>query len=122
LCGWDAIGVEFTGDLAQAAAGGVRDLNSFNDAIGELPRAALDFRGRASVGRPTMFGEESIEFVGRDQSRAPRHFDCLHVGQNAPEKGGATDSERLGGLAAGIGEPLDTRRLPDDWLELRSWR
>ena len=69
-----------------------------------------------------MFCEESFEFVGRDQSCSPGHLDCLHVWQDASEKGGATDAERLGGLGAGVGEPLDTRRLPDDWLELRSWR
>jgi hypothetical protein len=121
LCGWDILGVQFAGNLAQAAAGGVRGLDSFDDVIGELPRAALNLRSWASVGWLTMFGDESFEFVGRDESCAPGHLDRLHVWQDAPEKGGATDAERLGGLATGVGEPLDTRRLPDDWLELRSW-
>jgi hypothetical protein len=122
LCGWDAVGVEFSGDLAQAAAGGVGGLNSFDDVIGELSRAAWDLQGWASVGWPTMFGEEAFEFVGRDQSCAPGHLDRLHVWKDAPEKGGATDAERLGGLASRIGEPLDARRVPDDWLELGSLR
>ena len=81
--------------------------------IGKLPRAALNLRSWASVGWLTMFGDESFEFVGRDQSCAPGHLDRLDVWQDAPDKGGATDAERLGGLAAGVGEPLDTRRLPD---------
>jgi hypothetical protein len=119
---WDAVCVEFAGDLAQAEAGSVCGLDSFNDRIGELPRTALDLHGWASVGWPTMFGDESFEFVGRNQSCAPGHLDRLHVWQDAPEKGGTTDAERFGGLAAGVGEPLNTRRLSDDWLSLRGCR
>jgi hypothetical protein len=122
LRGWNAVGVELAGDLAQAVAGGVRGLDSFDDVIGELARAASGLVGWTPVGRATMFGEESLEFVGRDQSCTPGHLDRVHVWENAPEQGGATDAERLGCLAAGVREPLDTRRLLDDWLGRRGCR
>jgi hypothetical protein len=42
------------------------------------------------------------------------HLDRFDEGQHAPVEGRATDAERVGRLRAGIGEPLDARRLADD--------
>ena len=122
LCGWDSLGVELACDFAQAAAGAVRCLDSFDDLFGELPRAASGGRCWARSGGSSTFGDESFELVDRDQPCAPGHLDRLDVGEDASEKGRAADAERFGGLAARVGEPLDARCLPDDRRRLSRWR
>jgi hypothetical protein len=57
LRGWHAVGVEFAGDLAQAAASGVRGLDSFDHLFGNLPWAASARRCRARLGWPPTFAE-----------------------------------------------------------------
>jgi hypothetical protein len=118
LRGWDSVSVEFAGDLAQASAGGVRGLDSFDQLLWNLPRAASDRRCRARLTGPPTLGEEPFELVDRDQPCAPRHLDRLHVREDAADKGGATDAERFGGLATGVSEPLDALRWPDDRTRL----
>jgi hypothetical protein len=122
LCGCESLGVELACDLAQAAAVVVRCLDSFDDLYGELPRAASGGWCWARSGRSSMFGDESFEFVGRDEPCAPGHLDRLYMGEDAPEKGGAADAEGLGGLAPCVGEPLDARCQPDDRRRLSRWR
>jgi hypothetical protein len=119
LCCWNAIGVELAGDLTQAPAGDVRGLDSFHYLFGDLPRAASERRCGTRLGGLSTFGEESFKLVDRDQSCAPGHLDRVHVRENSPDEGGAADAERFGSLATRVGESLDARRLPDDWLERR---
>ena len=114
LCGWDGVGVELAGDLAQALTGGVGGLDSFDHLLGNLPRAAAERRCRARLGGVPAFGEESFELVDRDQPCTPGHLDRLDVWEDAPDEGRAADAESFGGLAAGVGEPLDVWRRPDD--------
>jgi hypothetical protein len=114
LGGGDSVGVEFAGDLAQTVASSMGDLDSLDYLLGDPPRAASARRCRARLGWAPTFGEESFELVDRDQPCAPGHLDRLDVREDAPDKGGAADAERFGGLAAGVSEPLDERRRPDD--------
>ena len=93
LCGWDGPVVEFACDFAHASAGVVRCLDSFDDLFGELPRAASGGRCWVRSGGSSMFGEESFEFVDRDEACAPGHLDRLYVGEDAAENGGAADAE-----------------------------
>jgi hypothetical protein len=71
LCGWDAVGIELAGDLAQAPARGVRRLDSFDHVFGNLARAASERRCRTRAAGPPTFSEESFEFVDPDQPCAP---------------------------------------------------
>jgi hypothetical protein len=121
LCGWDGAVVEFAYDFAEAAAGVVCCLDSFDDRFGELPRAASGGRCWVRSGGSSMFGEESFEFVDRDQPCAPGHLDRFYLGEDAPEKGRAADAEGFGGLAARVGEPLDVRCQPDGRRRLSCW-
>jgi hypothetical protein len=98
----------------------VRGLDSFHHVLGDLTRTGSTRRYRARLAGPPTRSEESFKLVDRDQPCAPGHLDRLNVGEDPTDEGGTADAERFGGLAAGVGEPLDTRRLPDDWLELRS--
>ena len=78
---------------------------------GGRPRSS---RRRARLGGSSALGEQSLELVDRDQLGSPWHLDRLDVGQDAPVEGRAAETERLGRLAAGVGEPLDERRLASD--------
>src|SRR5262249_17816418 len=71
LCGWDAVGIELAGDLAQAPPGGVRGLDSFDYLFGDPPRAASVRRRGARLGRPSTLREQAVELVDRDQPCAP---------------------------------------------------
>jgi hypothetical protein len=81
LCSRNAAGVELTSDLAQGLAGGVRSLDSFDNLLGELLRAASERGCRARRGGSPAFGEESFELVGGDQPCAPGHLDRLDAGR-----------------------------------------
>ena len=80
LCGWDTLGVELASDLAEAAAGGVRGLDSFDHPFGNPPRTASARRCRMRIGRSPALGEESFELVDWNQHCAPGHLDRLDVG------------------------------------------
>lgn len=102
--------VEIARDLGEALTGGVLSA----DALDELGRQDGGASGRAG-GAPAFawwsaaFGEESFELVDGDDLRAPGQLDQLDVRQQAVE-GGAADAERLGCLAAGVGEALHLGR------------
>jgi hypothetical protein len=117
-----AVGVERAGDLAEALAGGVRGLNSFDHPFGNQLRAASDCWCGARLALLPTVGDEPFELVDRDKPRAPGHLDRLHVREDSPYEGGATDAQRFSGLAAGAREPLDARRRLNDCLGLSCWR
>jgi hypothetical protein len=52
-CRWDAVGVEFSSDLAEAAAGGVRGLQPFDHLLGKPARTAAAGRCSARLAGPS---------------------------------------------------------------------
>ena len=78
-------------------------------------------RLQSRSGRPAPLGGDSLEFVGGDRLGAPGHLDRLDVREQAAESG-AADAERLGGLAARVGESFDVARLAHDHPRPRGGR
>jgi len=113
--------VQVACDLAEALAG--RAL--YADAVHDLGRKGYGPSGRAWLASPLArrtlpLADESLELIDRDELRSPRHLDGLDVREDAPVEGRATDAERIGRLRAGVGEPLDARRLAHDRWRLRA--
>jgi hypothetical protein len=81
--------------LPAARSARVRSTISEGTAAG---RPSGDPGALALARRTSAFVDESLEFVGRDQERAPRHLDGLDVGEDAAVERGAADAECLGGL------------------------
>ncbi|MEX2647236.1 MAG: hypothetical protein WD249_13330 [Gaiellaceae bacterium] len=82
----------------------------WNDA--RAARWRLQLSSRAS--RSATLGDQPLQLVDRDESRAPRHLERLDQRQDAAVECRAAHAERLGGLGARVGESLNTRRFSDD--------
>lgn len=115
MCRWCSSSVEVSGDLAEASS--VLPLRS--DLGDELRRKRLRpssfCRFRPGASRPSPFAYHSLELVDGDESRSPWHLDRLDQRQDATVERRAADSQSLGRLRPRVGEPLDTRRLSNDF-------
>ena len=78
------------------------------------PARRLCRRAGVGAGAGPVLCEQALELVGGDQLGAPGHLDGLEEWQDPAVEGGAADPERLGGLGAGVGEPLDAVCLLED--------
>ena len=100
-------------DLAEALACG---------ALAADARSDLRSNGRPASSRrlpeqrsrsPSPLDSNSLEFVDGDEAGSPGQLDRLDV-REQPSQGREADSERLGCLATGVGDPLDAaaQRMP----------
>jgi hypothetical protein len=62
-----------------------------------------------------VLGKHTLELVDGNQLRAPRHLDRLDQREDATVEGRPADAESCGCLRTRIGEPLDSRRLSNDF-------
>src|SRR5437899_4642313 len=107
---WYLVAVKARGDLAEALPGGAVAWDAPCDLGWDgwlaSPRRRLDSRSRGA----SPLSRESLELVDGNQAGAPGQLDRLDVREQAAE-GRAADAERLGGLAAGVGEPFHLGRF-----------
>jgi hypothetical protein len=111
LRGRYAVSVELACDLVGGLAGGVSGPDPFDHLFGELPRAAAEGAWRRRLGGLSTFGEESLEFVGRDQLRAPgqphlREYASAARRRSVGAGTGEGDRADDGGAAAFVQHPV----------------
>ncbi len=107
---WYLVAVKARGDLAEALAGEALAVDAHCDLGWDgwlaSPRRRLDSRSRGA----SPLSRESLELVDGNQAGTPGQLDRLDVREQAAE-GRAADAKRLGGLAAGVGEPFHLARF-----------
>lgn len=85
--GRDTVGIEPGCDQVQARAFGPLGSDSFDHLGGKERRTTSSRRYWARLGGSSLFGQQSLEFVDRDQLGAPGHLDRLDIGQHTPDEG-----------------------------------
>ena len=113
MCSRCSACVQLASDLTEAFGGGTFGADALHDLAGKRPWTAAH-RGLPSPPGSPALSEQPLELVDGDQLRSPGQLDRLDERQK-PGESRAADPERLGGLTAGIREPLDPARLADGW-------
>ena len=112
---WNPVGVEARGDLAEGPTSGALVAAALRDLRWDGRFASSRRRLKSRSCYPSPLDGQPLEFIDRDQLGAPWQLDRVDVRQQAKERGPA-DAERVGSLAAGVGEPLDMVGLAYDDL------
>jgi len=67
---------------------------------------------------PPPRSQVALELIDRDEPLAPIHLERLDEREDPPVERRGADAERLGGLASGVRQPYDPRRLADDYAPI----
>ena len=110
----DAAVVEIARDLAKGPPCLPRGSNVVDDFGRDALRASPFHFLCPRSSRSSLFGDESLELVDRDERRPPRHLDRLDQRKDAAVECRPAYAKRLGGLRARVGEPLNARRFSND--------
>lgn len=108
------LSVELARDLAQALALGVSSADASNH-FGRNPRLSTGPRGLAGSCRLLALDEVALELGDWDQPCAPFRLHGRDCRDDAAIERGEADADRLGGLLACVGEPLDPLGELDLW-------
>ena len=117
VSGWDAVGVQGTGDLGEPAATRIFETDPLDHFLGEHRRPAGGMIGWAAAGGLAVDAQEAIELVDGDKTLTPGQLDRVDGWDDMAVDRGDTHAERFGRLPARVGEPFDLPGLS----QLRRW-
>lgn len=106
--------VELARDLAQALALRVCSADA-GDQLGRNRRLSTGPRRLADSCHLLALDEVTLELGDWDQPCTPFRLHCRDCRDDAAVERGETDADRLGGLLACVGEPLDPLGELDVW-------
>ena len=106
--------VELARDLAHALALGVSSAD-VSDQLGREPRLSTGPRSLSNSRHLPALGEVTLELSDWDQPSTPLRLHCCDSRDDATIKRCEADADRLGGLLARVGEPLDPLGELDVW-------
>jgi hypothetical protein len=112
--GWCSARVQVSCDLSEAPARGVLCEDPLDELGRQGRRPPASRRLRSSSSWSSLFSDEALQLIYRDETCAPGHLDRLDRGQYAPVEGRAADPERFRRLCARVCQPFDAHRLADD--------
>ena len=122
LRGRDMFSVELARDLAQALALGVSSADVSNQ-LGRESRPSTGPRSLANSRRLPALDEVALELGDWDQPCTPFRLHCCDRRDDTAIERCEAYTDRIGGLLARVGEPLDPLRELDVWRRGRrcSW-
>jgi hypothetical protein len=112
--------VELARDLAQALPLGASSAD-VSDQLGREPRLTTGPRSLPNSRRLPTLGEVTLELGDWDQPCTPFRLHCCDGRDDASVERCETDADRLGGLLACVGEPLDPLGELNFLRRQRSW-
>ncbi len=107
MCRRDVLDGKCAGDLSEAATSRVVETDPLDDALRKRLRPTGRTSSCATARRRDVVAHEALEFVDGDEPLTPRQLDRVDGRNDTAVDGRDAHPERLGGLAARVGETSD---------------